>query len=128
MNPTRPSQTSARALYLSNWQDLVGIWMAGKLTQTDPSGAGPRLGELHYLRGSLARRGVNQIVDYTGFFRDESSGTKYTRVESFDSEAWFESGQTNAGTLTSNYLTYRGAAQQPRLRISRNFAAPPNQP
>lgn len=128
MNPTQPSQTSARALYLSNWQDLVGIWMAGKLTQTDPSGFGPRLGELHYLRGSLARRSVNQIVDYTGFFRDESSGTQYTRVENFASQAWFENDAKNAGTLTANYLTFKGATLQPRLRISRSFAAPPNQP
>jgi hypothetical protein len=68
MSPTQPSSTSARALYLSNWQDMMAIWMAGKLSQIDLSNAGPRIGELHYLGGSLARRGVNQIVDYSGFF------------------------------------------------------------
>jgi GH15 family glucan-1,4-alpha-glucosidase len=125
---TSPSTTSTTALYLSNWQDMVGIWKAAKLSQVDTSIAGPRLGELHYLRGSLARRAVNQIVDYTGFFRDESSNTTYTHAENFDSEAWFESGAANAGTLTANYLTYHGAAQQPRLSISRSFAGPPNQP
>jgi GH15 family glucan-1,4-alpha-glucosidase len=128
MNPTQPSRTSTRALYLSNWQDMVGIWKAGELTQIDTSRFGPRLGELHYLRGSLARRTVNQIIEYTGFFRDETSSLKYTQVENFDAEAWFESSADNAGTLTTNYLTYHGAAVQPRLRISRSFAGPPNRP
>jgi hypothetical protein len=73
MSVTQPSTTSTRALYLSNWRDLVGIWMAGKLTQLDPSRFGPRLRELHYLRGSLGRRTANQIVDYTGFFHDETA-------------------------------------------------------
>src|SRR5216684_3758564 len=128
MSATAPSSTSTPSLYLSNWHDLVGIWKAAKLSQLDTSGAGPRLGELHYLRGSLARRTVNQIVDYTGFFRDESGNINYTHVENFDSEAWFESGTDNAGILTTNYLTYHGAAQQPRLTLSRSFAGPPNQP
>ena len=51
-------------------------------------------------------RSVNQIVDYTGFFRDESGGFKYTDVQNFEAEAWFESGADNAGTLTSTYLGY----------------------
>ncbi len=128
MNPTQPSSTSTRALYLSNWQDLVGVWKAAKLCQIDPSVSGPRLGELHYLRGSLARRNVNQIMEYTGFFRDETSNEKYTNAGAFDAEAWFESGNSQAGILTTNYLTYSGAAVQPKLQLSRSFAAPPNQP
>ena len=128
MNPTQPSATSTRALYLSNWQDMVGIWMAGKLTQLDPSRFGPRLGELHYLRGSLGRRTVNQIIDYTGFFRDETANVNYTQVQNFEAEGWFESGANNAGTLTTNYVSYQGAALQPRLKISRSYAGPPNQP
>ncbi|HEV2273059.1 MAG TPA: hypothetical protein VGR96_02770, partial [Acidobacteriaceae bacterium] len=130
MNPTQPSQTSARALYLSNWQDMVGIWRAGKLTQTDSARIGPCLNELHFLRGSLARRGVNQIVDYTGFFRDESAGASvsYTKVDSFDAEGWFESDAAGAGILVTNYLTYHDAAVQPRLQISRSYAGPPNRP
>src|SRR5437764_9726163 len=99
MNPTQPSQTSTRALYLSNWRDLVGICMTKKLTLTDPAGFGPRLGELHYLRGSLRDRNINHIVDYTGFFRDESANFKYDKVESFDAEIWFESDTGNAGTI-----------------------------
>jgi GH15 family glucan-1,4-alpha-glucosidase len=128
MSPTSPSTTSTRALYLSNWQDMVGIWMAGKLTQNDQTQAGPRLGELHSLQGSLASRNVNQIVDYTGYFRDETNNVKYTAAGNFDTEAWFENGATNAGVLTANYLTYSGAAMQPSLQLSRSFAGPPNQP
>ena len=34
-------------------------------------------------------RRVNQIVDYTGFFRDKSEDFKYTDVQNFEAEAWF---------------------------------------
>ncbi len=115
-------------MYLSNWQDIVGIWKASKLTQTDKQVGGPRLGELHYLGGLAPARSVNQIVDYTGFFRDESGGFKYTHVENFDSEAWFENGSDNAGTLATNYLTYQGASVQPQCGISRSYVAVPNSP
>jgi GH15 family glucan-1,4-alpha-glucosidase len=128
MNTTSASATSTRALYISNWQNFIGIWMAGKLTQIDTSMRGPCLGELHYLSGSAAQRNVNHIVDYTGFFRDESGGTNYTQVQNFGVEAWFESDPSNAGTLTTNYLAYSGATVQPRLQICRSFAGPPNQP
>src|SRR5580658_6412529 len=101
MNTTSASATSTRALYISNWQNFIGIWMAGKLTQIDTSMRGPCLGELHYLSGSAAQRNVNHIVDYTGFFRDESGGTNYTQVQNFGVEAWFESDPSNAGTLTT---------------------------
>jgi len=56
---------------------------------------------------------VNQIVDWTGFFRDESGGHSYTDVASFETSPWFESSDGAAGTLTTNYLTYEGAAVQP---------------
>jgi len=107
---------------------MVGIWEGGKLTQLDPSGEGPRLGELHYLPSSLSRRGVNQIVDYTGFFHDETNNIKYTSAWKFDAEAWFESGAADAGILTTNYLSYNGAPLQSGVKVSRSFAAPPNQP
>ena len=122
MSPTLSSDTSTPALYLSNWTDLVGIWKASKLSQLDSTGMGPRLSELHYLRGSLERRRVNQIVDYTGFFRDESANVSYTNVHNFDADAWFESGAGDAGIMTTTYRTYTGAAQQPRLQVSRSFA------
>jgi hypothetical protein len=79
MNTAQASATSTRALCISNWQDMVGIWMAGKLTQIDRSRFDPRLTEPHYLRGSLARRTVNQIIDYTGFFREETDNVKISR-------------------------------------------------
>ena len=115
-------------MYLSNCQDMIGIWMASKLSQTDPQVRGPRLGELHFLGGRAPMRSVNQIVDYTGFFRDESGGFKYTDVQNFEAEAWFESGADNAGTLTSTYLGYTGAPTQPRLQIARSYVAVPSQP
>src|SRR5215469_12655976 len=128
MSATQPSNTSTRALYLSNWQNLMGIWMAGKLTQIDAATRGPCLGELHCLSGSVAQRNVNHIFDYTGLFRDENGNNKYNQVQNFNVQAWFESDSSNAGTLTTNYLNYAGAAVQPSLQISRCFAAPPNQP
>ncbi|CAB3801337.1 glycoside hydrolase family 15 protein [Paraburkholderia fynbosensis] len=128
MSPTSPSATSTRALYLSNWRDLVGVWKAAKLSQIDTSWTGPCLSELHCLRGSLARRTVNQIVDYTGFFRDETNAISYSHAEKFDSEAWFESGADDAGVLTTHYLSYQGASLPPRLDLTRSFAAPPDQP
>ena len=133
MNPTKPSNTSTRALDLSNSLDMVGIWKASKLTQIEPShrqtcARGCSASGTGMSRQLLVRRSVNQIVDYTGFFRDESNNAKYTSAGNFDSEAWFESGADNAGILTTNYLTYEGAAIQPSLQLSRSFAGPPNQP
>ena len=86
MGTTNPSTTSTRALYLSNWNNMMGVWKAGKLTQLDSSTQGPCLGELHYLGGSLARRDVNQIVEYEGFFRDETNNIKYNQMSNFDCE------------------------------------------
>jgi len=128
MSPTVPSNPSAPALYLSNWQDLVGIWMASELTQTDTRVRGPSLNELHYLGGPAPTWGVSQIVDYTGFFRDETASAQYDQPGQFSSEAWFESGDTDAGILTTRYHTYHGAALQPRCDIKRSYAAVPGQP
>src|SRR5262245_8505914 len=96
---TQPSNTPPRALYLSNWLNMMGIWMAGELTQVDNAKRGPCLGELHFLSGSVAQRNVNHIVDYTGFFRDETGNNKYTEVQHFAVQAWFENGSDSAGTL-----------------------------
>ena len=128
MGTTNPSTTSTRALYLSNWNNMMGVWKAGALTQLDTSTQGPCLGELHYLSGSLASRDVNQIVEYEGFFRDETNNIKYNQMSNFACEGWFENGASNAGILTTNYLTYAGASVQPAMTLSRIYAAPPNQP
>jgi len=120
MNPTGFSTTSTPALYLSNWKDTVAIWETSKLAQTDTSDHGPCLRELHYLGGAAPAWWVNQIVDFTAFFRDETSGASYTDVRNFDAEAWFESGEADAGTLTTSYI-WRGAAPAPACAISRNY-------
>jgi len=40
---TNPTTTSAVAVYISNWQDTMAIWMASKLNQNDTSNYGPRI-------------------------------------------------------------------------------------
>jgi GH15 family glucan-1,4-alpha-glucosidase len=127
MNATGFSTTSTPALYLSNWTDIVAIWEASKLAQTDTSLRGPGIRELHYLGGAVPAWHVNQIVDFTAFFRDETSGAKYTDV-AFDAEAWFESDITNAGTLTTSYITYHGKSASPKCTISRSYVSVPNHP
>jgi len=114
---TAPSTTSAASLYLSNWKDTMALWMASKLNQNDTGTYGPRIGELHY----SANWGTNQIVDYSGFFRDETNNVKYDQIHNFAAQGYDESN----GTLTSNYLTYNGAALP--VRISRDYAMVPNQ-
>jgi GH15 family glucan-1,4-alpha-glucosidase len=127
--PTTPASTrSAPALYLSNWQDLVAIWAGRRLAQTDTEARGPGLLELHYLGGRASTWSVNQIVGHSSVFRDETSHVSYTAVDAFASEAWFGSGQDDAGTLTTEYGSYDGAAVQPQCRITRRYAAVPHQP
>lgn len=115
---TPPSNTSATALYSSNWQDLMGIWMDSKLSQNDTSTYGPRLGELRY-SGDWTR---NQIVDYTGFFRDETNVIKYNVAHNFTSEGYYLSD----GSIQNKYLQYSGA--NPPVNISKYYEAIPNQP
>ncbi len=115
---TISSNTSATSLYLSNWQDLMGIWMASKLAQTDTGPYGPRLGELRY-SGDWTR---NQILDYTGFFRDETNNTKYNQAHDFDSEGYY----LTDGRVQNNYLAYSG--NTPPVNITKEYVAVPNQP
>jgi GH15 family glucan-1,4-alpha-glucosidase len=119
---------SARSVYLCNWQDTTALWMDSQLAQTDQRIGGPRLAELHFLHGPAAMRGVNQIVDYTGFFRDEDANINYCDARYFDSEAWFENSPEQAGILTTNYVKFNGAKDQPRLNLSRSYALVPEQP
>ena len=126
MSQTTSSSLSVPSLYLSNWQDMVGIWEARALSKVTPWQV-PGLHELHFLGGSLGPPQVNHIVDWTGFFRDESGGYSYTQVSNFETEAWFEGTAGEAGVLTTNYLTYDGAAVQPRCTISRSYVAVPSE-
>src|SRR5258708_27513926 len=100
--------------------------MASSRGQADDENAGSRLGEIHLLDGPPEARGTNQIVDHTGFFRDETRGALYTDAHQFASEAWFESDASNAGTLTTRYLEYAGRPLD--LEIRRSYVAVPNQP
>lgn len=124
--PAMPSMPSTPALYLSNWVDLVAIWRASLLTQTDTAHL-PCITELHYLGGPTTAAAQNQIVDYTGFFRDESAGITYDKAGTLDAQAWFESEPGVAGTVTSKYIGFAGGPGT-RLQIERSFAAVPHQP
>jgi len=123
MTATQPSSLSAPGLYLSNWTDLIAIWLASSGAPTDVGTSGPRLGELHLLDGPASARGVNQIVDSTGFFRDETRGVSYVDAHPFRTEAWFQTDPAHAGILTSRYVAYAGRALD--LDIRRDYAAVP---
>jgi GH15 family glucan-1,4-alpha-glucosidase len=115
---TQPSTTSAASLYLSNWQNVMAIWMASKLNQNDASNFGPRIGELHY-SGNWT---TNQIVDYSGFFRDETDSVKYDQIHNFASSGYLD----EAGTMHSNYGQYNGSTTP--IQISRDYVLVPNEP
>ncbi len=115
---TSPSTTSAASLYLSNWQNVMAIWMASQLNQNDHGTYGPRIGELHY----SANWSTNQIVDYSGFFRDETDGVKYDQIHNFASSAYLD----EQGTLHGQYGAYSG--QTLPIQTSRDFVLVPNEP
>lgn len=115
---TLPSNTSATALYMSNWQDMMGIWMTSKLTQTDTGTYGPRLGELRF-SGNWSR---NQIIDYTSFFRNETATVKYTQPHNFTSDGYYRSD----GAVQNDYLQYNGSNLP--VTLTKNYLAVPNQP
>lgn len=119
LRQTSPAARSATSLWMNNWSTIVAIHMASKLSNADTGTYGPRLAELHY----SADWPTNQLVDATGFFRDETGGTvtKYTNAHAFDSEAWMESD----GTLTVRYLNYNGAGVP--VQITKQYALVPNQ-
>lgn len=121
---TSPTGETARSLYMNNWTDTTGLWMAPQLAQTDSNTQwGPRLGELHYSpSGASAASAVNQITDYTGFFRDETHSAKYDQVHNFgQATGYLDSG----GVLRSDYGPYSGTATS--VDISRDYAFVPNQ-
>lgn len=123
MNQTMPSGLSAPSLYLSNWQDMVGVWQAHALSKVTGWQA-PGLRGLHFIGDLPGAPQVNHIVDWTGFFRDESGGYSYTQVSNFHIQAWLESSAHGAGVLTTSYLTYHGAEVQPRCAIPRSSRSP----
>lgn len=122
--PTAPTTETARSLYMNNWSDTTGLWMDSQLAQTDTNTQyGPRLAELHYSpNGATAASAVNQINDYTGFFRDETHGIKYDQVHNFGAATgYLDSG----GVLRSDYGAYNGTATT--VQIGRDYAFVPNQ-
>lgn len=108
---------STRSFYLSNQQDMMAIWKAAKLCSADEAVKSPRIDEVRVSSDWT----VNQIKDYSGFFRDETESIKYTNGESFDSEGYFD----ETGILRTNYLKYAGEYPS-GLEFSRDYAMLPN--
>lgn len=123
---TQPSPVSATSLYLSNWQDMTAIWMASHLCQNDTNTSwGPRIAELHYDGGTTsnpANWDTNQIVDYSGFFLDNSTGTYYDNINNFQSTAYVNT----SDQLISTYGDYSGSPIP--ITVQRNYVMPPNEP
>ena len=115
---TLPTTTSAASLYLSNWQNIQAIWMAPKLNQNQTATYGPRIAELHY----SGNWGVNQIVDYTGFFRDETDSVKYDSPQDFTTTGYMDEN----GALHGAYGTYNGSSTP--IQMNRDFVMVPNEP
>jgi hypothetical protein len=115
---TSPSDTPATSLYASNWQDLMGIAMASKLSQNDTGDHGPRLGELRY-SGDWT---TNQIVDYSSFFRDETHSTPYDEIHDFESDQFY----LPDGSIQQDYLDFDGSSTP--VNATRYYVAVPNQP
>jgi len=103
---------SIRSFYLSNWSNMMAIWKDTKLCSEDIPEKGPSIRELR----CAANWTQNQIVDYSGFFRDESGSKVYTNSTSFEGEAYF----ATSGGLYSNYLKYDGAYPE-QLNFSRDY-------
>lgn len=115
---TGSSATSVTSVWMNNWDDMLAMHMASKLHPADTNQMyGPRLAELRYA-GDWP---TNQIVDATGYFRDETASVSYTSVNPFDSEGWFE----DDGSLTVRYLNYDGDA--PPVEITKRYAMVPNE-
>lgn len=115
---TDPTTTSTASLYASNWQNLMAIWNASKLNQDDTGTYGPRIAELHY-SGNWS---TNQIVDYSGFFRDTTSGTKYDQIHNFASSAYMDEN----GVLNTTYGDYNGSSVP--IKVQRDYVMVPNEP
>lgn len=114
-----PRHVSVRSLYMSNWSNMMAVWQASHLCDTDTSSTkGPRIAELRY-SGNWT---VNQIQDYSAFFRNETGGVKYDQPHNFDSEAYYDEN----GVLHSNFLKYNGS-YIPNMEIERDYVAVPNQ-
>ncbi len=113
---TSPTSQSITSLYMSNWTNAMNIWMASKLSQNDTGTYGPRIGEMRISDDYT----TNQIVDYSSFFRNETSSTKYDQPHNFNSEAYYD----NNGILRTKYLDYSGTNMP--ITVTKDFAMVPN--
>ena len=83
----------------------------------------------HPLKGftlQVSRRdsnwGVNQINDYTGFFRDTTDSVKYDQPQNFATTGYIDEN----GVLNGTYGTYSGASTP--IQMKRDYVMVPNEP
>ncbi len=115
---TLPTTTSAVGVYLSNWKNIQAIWTAPALDRQSKATHGPRIAQLHY----SGNWNVNQVKDYSGFYIDESDGTKYDQPQDFTATGYLD----QDGVLNGDYGTYKGAPVP--VEMSRDFVMVPNEP
>ena len=96
----------------------MAIWNASQLNQNDTGTYGPRIAELR----TSSNWSTNQIVDYSGFFRDTTDSVKYDQTHNFASNAYLDEN----GTLNASYGKYNGTSLP--IKINRDFVMVPNEP
>ncbi len=112
-----PRNLTAPTLFLSNWDDMMLIWMNSTLAPGGTSNYGPRVAELRYDWAW----GSNQLIDQSAFFRDETNSKKYNDAKQFDSNAYIE----QDGRLISQFLSYSGS--YPAINTTVTYVFPPNE-
>ncbi len=112
--PVSHRQNSVPAMFLTNWNDSVIIWMNSTCCPGQVASYGPRIAEWRV----SDNWGVNQIVSDEAFFRID--GARYTRMNFFSAKAYLEQN----GTLVTWY--WRCNHTEPPLRIYRNYVFPPH--
>lgn len=108
---------TAPSIFLSNWNDMMTIWMNSTLKPGETATYGPRIAEVRYDWGW----GTNQIVDQTAYFRDETNSKKYTDAKQFGSNAYLD----DDGRLISQYLAY--GSSYPAINTTVTYVFPPNE-
>lgn len=77
-----------------------------------------RIAQLHY-SGDWS---VSQIKDYTGYYINETDGTKYDQAQDFTTSGYLD----QYGVLNGGYGTYSGSAVP--IEMSRDFVLVPHEP
>lgn len=112
-----PENLTAPTMFMSNWDDMMLIWMNSSQKVGETPTYGPRIAELRYDWSW----DENQLIDQSAFFRDETNSEKYTDAKKFDSDAYLE----DDGRLITRFLDYGGA--YPAINTTVTYVLPPNE-